>query len=234
MRWIAAGAVIIMMASWRLAYAVAIAALAAPAATSWCQVENVKADVHGNHTYAGQWRIDGCTTLTLDHGYCSEEDCPWRIKFGDEDIIELAHQLHGNTGLTALSIAANKITDESAIAIAESLKDHQAITDLNLHANQIGDPGALALADSLANNEILLTINIGANQLTDEGALALLSVLKSNVSALETLNVAGNMQVSEAVIRNIENENRMAFTPPADVKVDLQAPALSDGSRDEL
>ena len=82
-----------------------LAALIGGADARWCQVENVKADVHGNFTYAGAWRLDGCTTLALDHGYCAESDCPWRVKFGDEEIIDLADQLHGNSALTALSLS---------------------------------------------------------------------------------------------------------------------------------
>ena len=43
---------------------VAALLLLSPAAARWCQVENVKADVHGNYSFAGTWRIDGCTTLS--------------------------------------------------------------------------------------------------------------------------------------------------------------------------
>ena len=44
----------------------------------WCQVENVKADVEGDYTFAGPWRVDTCTTLLLDHGKCDEDECPHR------------------------------------------------------------------------------------------------------------------------------------------------------------
>ena len=87
----------------------------------WCQVENVKADVEGDYTFAGPWRVDTCTTLLLDHGRCDEDECPHRKQFEDEEIIELADALHGNTVLTALDLGSNKLTDESVKALAEAL-----------------------------------------------------------------------------------------------------------------
>ena len=104
----------------------------------WCQVENVKADVEGDYTFAGPWRVDTCTTLLLDHGKCDEDECPHRKQFEDEEIIELADALHGNTVLTALDLGSNKLTDESVKALAEALRDNEALIDLSLRDNQIG------------------------------------------------------------------------------------------------
>ena len=104
-----------------------LATLNASVLSRWCQVENVKADVHGNYTFAGPWRIDGCTTLSLDHGMCADSDCPWRIKFTDEEIVNLADELHGNTLLTALSLSSNAIMDQGAIALSEAFHDNQVL-----------------------------------------------------------------------------------------------------------
>lgn len=193
-----------------------LAVLVTPAASRWCQVENVKADVHGNYTFSGPWRIDACTTLSLDHGMCVEADCPWRKPFGDDEIIDLADQLHGNTALTALSISSNMMSDESTIAIAEALRENEALADLNLQANQIGDAGAIALADVLAENEVFLTLNIEHNLLTDEGARALLAALNSNASAFEKLYIGNNARVSKQVITEIEQANTLNFMPPGE------------------
>ena len=190
--------------------------LAPLVAARWCQVENVKADVHGNYSFSGPWKIDSCTTLSLDHGMCVEADCPWRVPFSDEDVIELADKLHGNSALTALSIASNKMTDESTIAIAEALRENEALSDLNLQANEIGDAGAVALADALATNEIFLTLNLEHNKLTDEGARALLAVLRSNSSAFEKLYIGHNSGVSEALVAEVEMQNKLAFMPPGE------------------
>ena len=184
------------------------------ASARWCQVENVKADVYGNYTFAGSWRLDGCTTLALDHGMCAEEDCPHRNKFGDEEIVQLADHLHGNSGLTALSISSNKITDESAIAIAEALRGNEILTDLNLQHNQIGDRGAIALAEVLESNAVFTVLNLQHNLLTDEGGRVLLAALQSNNSGFETLYVAHN-QMSEELLAEVAMENKQAFTPPA-------------------
>ena len=111
----------------------------------WCQVENVKADVEGDYTFAGPWRVDTCTTLLLDHGKCDEDECPHRKQFEDEEIIELADALHGNTVLTALDLGSNKLTDESVKALAEALRDNEALIDLSLRDNQIGGAPPLPL-----------------------------------------------------------------------------------------
>lgn len=187
--------------------------LVAPAAARWCQVENVKSDVHGNYSFAGEWRLDGCTTLSLDHGYCAEADCPWRVKFSDEAIIELADRLHGNSALTALSISSNQLTDESAVALAEALRNNQVLSDLNLQGNQISDQGALALAEVLETNAYVTLLNLEHNLLTDEGGQSLLSVLKSNASALEMLYIANN-KISEDIVDEATEESKTAFRPP--------------------
>lgn len=204
------------------------AALPACVSARWCQVENVKADIHGNYTYAGQWRLEGCTTLALDHGYCAEADCPWRVKFDDDAIVELADHLHGNSALTALSISSNKVTDEGVIAIAEALRNNEVLSDLNLLGNLIGDKGAIALAEVLAENAFCTSVNLEHNRLTDAGARALLDVLKSDASALETLYLGSN-RVSAELVVEAEEASRLAMQPPDDHPAASALPA-----RDEL
>ena len=188
--------------------------LVAPVAARWCQVENVKSDIHGNYSYAGPWRLDGCTTLALDHGYCAEVDCPWRVKFGDEDVVELADKLHGNTALTALSINSNEVSDEGVTALAEALRDNEVLIDLNLAGNNVGDQGAFALAEALATNAVFTNLNLEYNRLTNEGARVLVDLLKSNTSALDTLHI-GNNKVSADIVKEVEEANLEAFRPPA-------------------
>jgi hypothetical protein len=206
----------------------------------WCQLENVKADVHGNYTFSGPWRLTECTTLALDHGMCTEADCPWRRKFGDEEIVELADHLHGNAALTALSMSSNAITDESALAIAEVLRDNEALTEMNLQHNQIGDQGAIAIAESLRANSVFTLLNLQHNMLTDEGGSALLAVLQSNISGLETLYL-GNNDISENILAEVDMQNRQAMLPPADQLAQLREQEVQQGqgqqhlpSRDEL
>ena len=185
------------------------------AAPRWCQVENVKADVKGDYSFTGAWRLDSCTTLQLDHGKCAEHDCPYRVKFGDEEIIELADALHGNSVLTALSLSANKLTDESVKALAEALRENEALTELNLQANDIGDGGALALAEVLEQNPTFTVLNLQQNNIGDAGGRALLEVLKSNTSALETLHLGGNKMVSDLAALAQEVTERNRLPPPA-------------------
>ena len=67
--------------------------LVAPASAMWCQLETVKADYNKDFSFIGPWKLDTCTTLTLDHGKCTAADCPSRVKIEDADIIELAEAL---------------------------------------------------------------------------------------------------------------------------------------------
>lgn len=180
----------------------------------WCQVENVKADTEGDFTFKGQWRLDGCTTLSLDHGMCAEQDCPWRNMFEDEMIIQLADALHGNGVLTALSASSNKLTSESVKALAESLRDNEVLTDLNLAHNEIDDNGVVALAEVLSNNPSLTTINLAGNDVSEIGMRALLDVSKSDESALETIVLEGNPKLTQSHLEEVEQQNRFAFTPP--------------------
>ena len=196
----------------------ALLLLAAVVGTSarWCQVENVKADANGDYTFAGPWRIDGCTTLSLDHGTCAESDCPYRNKFGDEEIIQLADALHGNGVLTALSLSSNELTDESVKALAEALRDNEVLNELNLQGNQIGDAGAIALAEVIGTNPAFTFLNIAHNQVTDVGGNALLTALKSQDSALETLHMDNN-KMGKKLVAEADNYSKEALTPPADL-----------------
>ncbi len=206
----------------------AVLLMAVPAFSRWCQVENVKSDPNGDYTFSGPWRIDGCTTLSLDHGKCDEEDCPHRVKFVDDEIIELADALHGNTVLTALSMVSNNITDESVKAIAEALRDNEALMDLNLYDSMVSDDGAIALAEAFAENEVFNSLNLEHNNIGDEGAQVLLDLLKSNESAFETLHLKHN-RVSPALLEEIEAEMDRQMRPPPDL-----VQQYYDEQRDEL
>jgi len=183
-------------------------------AARWCQVENVKADLKGDYSFTGPWRLDSCTTLQLDHGKCAEQDCPHRIKFGDEEIIELADALHGNKVLTALSLSSNKLTDESVKALAEALRDNDALTELNLQANNIGDSGAVALAEVLATNPTFGVLNLQQNNIGDLGGRALIDVLKTNSSGLESLHMGMNKMSNELVDLALELTEKAKLPPP--------------------
>ena len=195
------------------------------AASRWCQLESVKADTAGDFSFSGEWRLDGCTTLQLDHGKCAEADCPYRLKLGDEEVIELADALHGNTVLTALSISSNKVSDEGAKALAEALRDNEALVELNLQANQIEDGGAIALAEAFQHNPTLSLLNLEHNLLHDAGGRALLGTLQANTSALETLHLSRN-PISADLMFLIEQANEHHDLPSLE---DSRLPLLDHG-----
>jgi len=168
----------------------------------------VKTDPDKDFTFAGPWRLDGCTTLELDHGKCDEEDCPHRVALVDEEFIEFADALHGNTVLSAISLAANKMTDESAKALAEALRDNEVLNELNLMGNEIGDEGAVALAEVFQTNQVFTVLNIEANQIGDEGGKAILDLLKSNMSALEVVYIENN-KMAKWIEEEVAEENRL-------------------------
>lgn len=187
--------------------ALGLAAALPLTASKWCQLETVKSDPDNDFSFSGPWRLDGCTVLELDHGKCDEEDCPHRTALIDDEIIELADALHGNTMLDAISLSANKVTDESAKALAEALRDNEALKELNLMGNEIGDEGAIALAEVWQTNQVFTTLNIEFNQIGDEGGKALLDVHRSNTSALEIVYIENN-DMSQWLYEEVKKENR--------------------------
>ena len=187
----------------------------------WCQLENVKSDPDKDYSFAGPWRLDGCTTLELDHGKCDEDDCPHRVGLVDEELIELADALHGNTAITALSIAANKMTDESAKALAEALRDNEALNELNLSNNQIGDEGAAAIAEVFQSNQVMMLLNLESNLIEEEGGKAILDLLKSNTSALEILYIENN-NLPKWIEEEVAEENRLNQEVPPEAMKEVE------------
>ena len=188
--------------------------LVAPASAMWCHLETVKADYNKDFSFIGPWKLDTCTTLTLDHGKCTAADCPSRVKIEDADIIELAEALQGNKILNVLSIASNLITDEGAKAIAEALLENEALIELSLQGNQITDEGAIAIAGAVQANPMLSVLNLEHNQIGDEGGRALLDALKSNASALDQLHI-GNNPMDTSIVRRANTENEGNIRPPS-------------------
>lgn len=187
----------------------------------WCQLENVKSDPDKDYSFAGPWRLDGCTTLELDHGKCDEDDCPHRVGLVDEELIELADALHGNTAITAISIAANKMTDESAKALAEALRDNEALNELNLSNNQIGDEGAAAIAEVFQSNQVMMLLNLESNLIEEEGGKAILDLLKSNTSALEILYIENN-NLPKWIEEEVAEENRLNQEVPPEAMKEVE------------
>ena len=187
----------------------------------WCQLENVKSDPDKDYSFAGPWRLDGCTTLELDHGKCDEDDCPHRVGLVDEELIELADALHGNTAITAISIAANKMTDESAKALAEALRDNEALNELNLSNNQIGDEGAAAIAEVFQSNQVMTLLNLESNLIEEEGGKAILDLLKSNTSALEILYIENN-NLPKWIEEEVAEENRLNQEVPPEAMKEVE------------
>jgi Leucine-rich repeat (LRR) protein len=121
----------------------------------------------------------------------------------DNDAVDIARALAGNTTLQTIDLTNNRIGDEGAIALAgnttlqtldltnnrigyegaRALADNKTLQTLNLDSNEIGDEGAIALA----GNTTLQTLNLSDNKIGDEGARVL-----ANNTTLQTLNLAYN------------------------------------------
>ena len=98
----------------------------------------------------------------------------------DDDVVELAKALKGNTTLTELSLNNNNIDDDGASALADALKGNNTLEYLDLSENNIGDDGASALADALQINNTLEYLDLTENNIGDDGANDLADALKGN------------------------------------------------------
>lgn len=103
-----------------------------------------------------------------------------RLKWGDDEAVQLAVVLPLCAKLTELRLEVNQVGDRGAAALAGAIKGNGALMTLNLANNQIGDAGAAALADALRVNGALKELDLYGNQIGEDSK----SKLRTNVMCL--------------------------------------------------
>ena len=109
---------------------------------------------------------------------------------GDADATSLAEALKTNATLQTLHLEGNHFGDEGVTALAKALETNSKLQALYLEGNnKIALVGIRAMAEALQTNSTLQVLVFRNVDMIDEGATALAQALKSNLSALQTLDL---------------------------------------------
>ena len=117
----------------------------------------------------------------------------------DAGVASLAGALRINNTLETLNFSHNKIHEEGASLIAELLSSTSIDSStlmLIFNNNPIGDRGLQTIFDVLKQNKTLKYLNVAKCNMTDTGVALLADALHAN-STLETLNIEGNIAITE-------------------------------------
>jgi Ran GTPase-activating protein (RanGAP) involved in mRNA processing and transport len=110
----------------------------------------------------------------------SEYSCLWLRGTTDERSVRMAQALQGNTKLTRLSLAGNKIGQVGMTALAQSLIHNSSLRSLCLSDNELGDDEAVAMSYALNQNMGLVKLDLSRNNIGIVGASALSKSLVLN------------------------------------------------------
>ena len=91
-----------------------------------------------------------------------------KLKWGDDEAVQLAVVLPLCAKLTELKLVGNQVGDRGAAALAGAIKGNGALKDLDLNSNQIGAAGAAALADALRVNGAMKALSLAGNQIGED------------------------------------------------------------------
>jgi serine/threonine protein kinase/Ran GTPase-activating protein (RanGAP) involved in mRNA processing and transport len=91
----------------------------------------------------------------------------------DDGAAALARVLVGNTAISIVRLASNKIGNAGAIALASVVSANAAITVVDLSDNAIGELGAARLAEAIATRTAGITVDLRGNADLEELVLSL-------------------------------------------------------------
>ena len=105
-----------------------------------------------------------------------------------------------------LELLDNKITPLGCEFISRALhpKAQPQIQILKLDHNDFGADGVIALSEGLAINPVLRMLSLTYCGITEEGAQAIFEILIYTRSALEEINLSGNMLGNEGIMKVFE------------------------------
>jgi len=150
-------------------------------------------------------RLEGfaqlCQQLLDDKNIKSFEVGVNSISTKSQPLTELTGLLTMNCTLTRFSIWGNGLEDNGALVIAQALKHNAHLRELHLNNNEIGNKGLIALCDALSCACCALeSLDVSGNiGISDEGAIALATALRTNKS-LQYCNLSANSISSAGAI----------------------------------
>lgn len=106
-----------------------------------------------------------------------------------------------NKNVAFLELLDNNITPLGCEFLSKALhpKNQPQIQILKLDHNQFGSEGVIALSEGLAINPVLRMLSLTYCGITEEGAEALFEIMIYSRSALEEVNLSGNLLRNEGI-----------------------------------
>lgn len=132
-----------------------------------------------------------CTSIRLWKTYCE-----------DEGVRAVCQYLEVGRNVAFLELLDNNITPLGCEFLSKSLhpKCQPMIQILKLDHNAFGSAGVIALSEGLAVNPVLRMLSLTYCNIDAEGADALFEIMIYTRSALEDINLTGNLLMNEGVI----------------------------------
>lgn len=130
----------------------------------------------------------------------------WNSYCRDEGVRAICHFLQSGKPVQLLELLHNKITPLGCEFISKTLhpKMQPQIQILKLDHNDFGSEGMTRLADGLAINPVLKMLSITYCGIDQNAAQAIFEILIYTKSALEELNLTGNVLRDEGVMKVLQ------------------------------
>lgn len=126
----------------------------------------------------------------------------WKTFCEDEGVRAVCQYLEVGKNVAFLELLDNNITELGCEFLSRALhpRNTPAIQILKLDHNQFGSAGVAALAEGLAVNPVLRMLSLTYCGIDKEGAEAIFEIMIYTRSAIEELNLSGNVLMNEGVI----------------------------------
>ncbi len=122
------------------------------------------------------------------------------LSLRDEQVEQLAKNLHGNNTLKCLYLPFNRIGSTGAKALGALLATNPALTQLILFQNNIGNDGMISLANGLIANDTLLILEAFLNPFTTAITAVFEKILRINHELEKVLLYSPTSNIKESRI----------------------------------
>ena len=130
----------------------------------------------------------------------------WKAFCEDEGVRAICQYLEINKNVAFLELLDNNITPLGCEFLGKALhpKQQSQIQILKLDHNQFGGDGVMALSEGLAVNPTLRMLSLTYCGIGPEGAEAIFEILIYSKSALEEVNLSGNLLKNDGVVKVLQ------------------------------
>ena len=126
----------------------------------------------------------------------------WKTFCEDEGVRSVCQYLEHGRNVAFLELLDNNITPLGCEFLSKALhpKNQPQIEILKLDHNQFGSAGVIALSEGLAVNPVLSMLSLTYCGIEASGAEAIFEILIYSRSALQEINLSGNLLMNEGIV----------------------------------